>query len=75
MRVILPVNPSVNQEMSASRRDGARLPLPQRVTRVDEGAVALVHLTWSQRPESPPWPMTELLESPRHLDELIEYRY
>lgn len=37
--------------------------------------VALVHLTWSQRSESPPWPMTELLESPRHLDELIEYRY
>lgn len=36
MRVILTVNPSVNQEMSASRHDGARLPLTQRVTRVDE---------------------------------------
>lgn len=38
-------------------------------------SVALVHLTWSGRPETPPWPTTELADSAEAFRELIEFRY
>ncbi len=28
--------------------------------RVDDGSFAIIHLTWAQHPEPPPWPMTEI---------------
>jgi hypothetical protein len=37
--------------------------------------VAMVHLTWSRRPESPPWPMTTFLTSVEAFESYIEYRY
>ncbi len=37
--------------------------------------VALVHLTWSGHPETPPWPATEFADSAAAFRELIEFRY
>jgi hypothetical protein len=33
------------------------------IFRVDDGTWAIVHLTWSRRPEAPPWPRTERIVS------------
>lgn len=35
----------------------------------------LVHLTWSGHPETLPWPTTETVTSPEHLENLINRRY
>lgn len=45
------------------------------VVETSDGRVALVHLTWSGHPETPPWPTTETVSSPADLEKLIELRY
>lgn len=45
------------------------------IVQAADGRVALVHLTWSGHPDTPPWPTTELVTSPEHLENLIESRY
>lgn len=45
------------------------------IVQAADGQVALVHLTWRGQPETPPWPTTELVTSPEHLENLIEFRY
>lgn len=42
--------------------------------RLDEGAVALVHLTWSGAPEPPLWPMTAVVTSVEELRAELEDR-
>ena len=39
---------------------------------LDDGAVALVHLTWRGAPEPPSWPMTEIVTSPDELRAKLE---
>lgn len=41
---------------------------------LDDGAVALVHLTWRGAPEPPSWPMTEIVTSPDELRAELEDR-
>ena len=50
--------------------------LPQDDVIVEtQDAVALVHLTWTGKPEPLPWPMTEWIDSAEQLAELIEFKY
>jgi hypothetical protein len=50
--------------------------LPQDDVIVEtQDAVALVHLTWTGKPEPLPWPLTEWVNSAEHLHHLIEFRY
>lgn len=51
------------------------IPQDDVVVETAAGDVALVHLTWTGKAESPPWSMTELLDSPEHLERAIELRY
>jgi 8-oxo-dGTP pyrophosphatase MutT (NUDIX family) len=39
---------------------------------VDDGTFALVHLTWAQHPEPPPWPATTRLGGLIALDTVID---
>jgi hypothetical protein len=50
--------------------------LPQDDVLVASGdGVAVVHLTWSGRVESPPWPTTTFLSSAEAFESFIEFRY
>ena len=40
-----------------------------------DGRVALVHMTWSGRRESPPWSTTEFLDSAADLHRSLKFRY
>jgi len=40
-----------------------------------DSEVALVHLTWKQDAETPPWPTTETCDSAEALNALVEFRY
>lgn len=51
------------------------IPQDEAVVETGDGRVALVHLSWSGRPETPPWPRTELVTSAQHLETLLEFRY
>jgi hypothetical protein len=51
------------------------LPRDEVIVTAGEDTVALVHLTWSGHAETAPWPITELLDSPEHLEDTIELRY
>lgn len=50
------------------------IPQDDVVVETTDGRVALVHLTWSGHPETPPWPTTETVDSAAALERLIEYR-
>ena len=39
------------------------------------GEVAVVHLTWTQKPERPPWPVTTLIASADELESYVESEY
>jgi hypothetical protein len=50
--------------------------LPQDEVVIQAGEeVALVHLTWTRRPESPPWPEAVLVGSEAEFESVIEFRY
>jgi hypothetical protein len=51
------------------------LPQDEVIVQTGDGGVALVHMTWSGHAESPPWPITEVVDSAEHLDQLLRYRY
>lgn len=51
------------------------LPQDEVMVETSDGRVALVHMTWTRRPESAPWPTTKFLESAEHLDSVLEFRY
>jgi hypothetical protein len=51
------------------------VPQHEVVVETADGRVALVHVTWSGRAESPPWPTTELLNSAQHLEQTVELRF
>jgi hypothetical protein len=51
------------------------IPQDDVVVETATGEVALVHLTWTGKAERSPWPDTEFLGSPEHLDRAIETRY
>lgn len=48
------------------------LPQDDIIVLTTDGTVAMVHLTWSGHPETPPWPRTHLLQSQEHFESLIE---
>jgi hypothetical protein len=50
-------------------------PQDEVIVETTDNRVALVHLTWSGHPESPPLPITEMLNSAEHLEQTIECRY
>jgi hypothetical protein len=77
---------SLKAELDAELAPGHRLhgqacrvvarALPQDEIVVVAGeSVALVHLTWSGHPETPPWPATDLADSAVAFQELIKFRY
>jgi hypothetical protein len=51
------------------------LPQDEVIVETSDGRVALVHVTWSGHPETPPWPTTEVLASAEHLEQTIEFRF
>lgn len=51
------------------------LPQDEVLVETDDGRIALVHMTWSGRAESPPWPTTEIVDSAEHLQNVLESRY
>jgi hypothetical protein len=44
------------------------------IVAIDPDEVAIVHLTYNARPETPPWPRTQFLATPKELDDEIERR-
>jgi hypothetical protein len=51
------------------------IPQDEVVVTTFDGRVALVHLTWRGRTETPPRPTALFLESAEHLAEVLEFRY
>lgn len=51
------------------------LPQDEVVVETPNGRVALVHVTWSGHQESPPWPITEMIDSAEHLEQTLQFRY
>jgi hypothetical protein len=51
------------------------IPQDEVIVETADGRVALVHMTWTGRAESPPWPTTEILDSAEHLEDTLEFRY
>lgn len=47
------------------------LPQDEVIAETADGVVAPVHMTRSGRPESPPWPTTEIVQSADHLQECL----
>jgi hypothetical protein len=49
---------------------------PQDEVLVAAGETAfLVHLTWTARTETPPWPTAERVDSAEAFERLLEFRY
>jgi hypothetical protein len=38
-------------------------------------AVAVVHLTWTQKPDTPPWPLTTWIDSAGEFESYVESEY
>lgn len=40
-----------------------------------EGSVAVVHLTWARKPDTPPWPLTTWVASVEEFESYVEANY
>lgn len=51
------------------------LPQDDVVVETDDGDVLLVHLTWTHKAETLPWPITETVGSAAEFERTLESRY
>jgi hypothetical protein len=71
LRELVPGHPLYGRDLRVIARA-----LPQDEVVVEtEGAVAIVHLTWSNGPERLPCPRFLWIRSAEHFEEVIEFRY